>query len=597
MTNVSIQAILKALGAGSGRLDPRVLMRIEQLMTLWKTEPNAAIAETVKSDLEADSAKENCGKAAAAATELETILKKLLEGASSMFHLDTLRASLGGPLAVCRQGNQYREYAIHPDINIDVLRTLQPWEFVCIREQVVVGVWQDPSLFTAALGDVVVFRQYHDRDQGLVLVEPKDGPGQRVVRLAPQMRKKELQSGAQLVLQRDDERWAIALAESDASKTRSRFEVSIESVTTRLEDLAGMENLTHHLIQEVILHVLNPEIRNRYSLKPLHGFLLSSRKPGMGKTAVIRGLARFFYELGQETDFEVVLYVIPPNALKNKFHGEDARIVRDELWGAIRARAREHRQRCLAGIEKRALLQLVTFDELDSLGQRADANHFIGSGAQSDALEALLTEMDGMIQHTDLGSPPSYVLCAAATNLPERIDEALKRPGRFDLCVEMPDIDREMAEEILMIYARGDELPWYLDDQVQTSVDEESIRQRMLRPVLAGVMSANAAYYLTDSQRRVDVTAEQMLAGAHFEYAMNEAKKRAASRTLLGVGVPAITQADLAECLTEIVHRTAQQMAADPGMLVRQLQIKDAVTRVVAVPREEYSTQQFLRIA
>jgi SpoVK/Ycf46/Vps4 family AAA+-type ATPase len=287
--------------------------------------------------------------------------------------------------------------------------------------------------------------------------------------------------------------------------------------------------------------------------------------------------------------FDVVLYFVPPNATKNMFHGEDARIVREDLWGAIRARQAQPRQR--------GLFQFVVFDEVDSLGRRADANEAITSSAQSDALEALLSEMDGLIQTGPGDGPPAYVLVGGMTNLPERVDEALKRPGRLgDLDLEMPAIDLQGAEDILAIYAQGDRLPWYVGGEIHTDLDAQQVRLQVLRPALASVFPQTVLRYSTDSQRRIDVTAGEILAGVHFKEAMTRAKKRAALRQVQGVGVPAVGFDDVVEELAAVAQSTARQMASDKKMLIRQLRLRVPVVAIDVVPREELEDYHYLRI-
>ncbi len=183
------------------------------------------------------------------------------------------------------------------------------------------------------------------------------------------------------------------------------------------------------------------------------------------------------------------------------------------------------------------------------------------------------------------------------TNLPERVDEALKRPGRLgDLDLEMPDIDLSGAEDILAIYARGANVPWYLGGEIRTDLDEDGIRSHILRPALTSIFSTTVLRYSTDSQRRIDVTAGQILAGVHFKEAMSGAKKRAALRIVQEMGVPAVSLEDVEESLSEVAQSTAHQMAADKKMLIRQLRVKVPVAGVDAVPREELEDYRYLHV-
>jgi ATP-dependent 26S proteasome regulatory subunit len=589
MHDVSVARVIAKMGADSRDMPSGdELEQIQGLIHQLRTDPNAVVAEVLRTGRRAAKAEQQCAQAADAATNLEQMLEELLTGNCLLCHLEGIRRTDDGVTAVCRSGGQIKEFPLHPEMDAALLEELAPWEFVRINEQVVVGTWQDdPALFTAAHGDVVTFNAYCDQDTGLVQVV-HDGHTQTVVRLAKHLRDKRLDVTSKLVLLRDDPRWAIATVPTQ--QTESKFEVPIETIDTRLEDLAGIEPIARQLIEDVVMHVVNPLIRKQFGLKQMNGFLLMSRRPGMGKTAFMRAFAYWLHELGQKMGFEVVLYVVPPNAWKSMWHGEDARIVREELWGAIRARQALPRTN--------PLLQFVVLDEVDSIGRRADASVAITSSAQSDALEAMLAEMDGMVKRHVVEDPPVYVLFGGTTNLPERVDEALKRPGRLgDLVLEMPTIDFDGAENILVVHSGGPQLPWYLDDEIRSQVDEDEIRSQLVRPALAGIFPAVALHYTTDTQRRIEVTAGEILAGVHYEQAMNLAKKRAAGRSMRDFGVAAVAFDDLATSLAEVAHSAAQQMEADPNMLVRQLSVKHTVAHVEAVPEEQLAEHRYFGLS
>lgn len=563
------------------------LKEIDKLIQRYRGAPDGLIVEWIRARMQAKHAEQSCGQSAEAAQNLEKMLRDLLEGNAALYRLETMRHGSDGARAICRAAGQMREFPVHPGVDPSCLEGIKPWEYVRVRENVVVGTWaDDPYLLASAQGDIVSFKGYRDRQQGLVQVS-EDARADRVVRLAADLRDDEITPGSKLVLQRDDSSQAIAVI--PGQQTHSQFEIPIEQIETRLQDLAGIDSVARQLIEEVVVHVLNPEICKDFGLLAMKGFLLSSYKPGMGKTAFVRGFAYWLYELGLHQGFDVALYFVPPNALKNLYHGEDARIVREDLWGPIRARQAQPRER--------GLFQFVVFDEVDSLGRRADASEAITSSAQSDALEALLSEMDGLVPTSYANGTPSYTLVAGMTNLPERVDEALKRAGRMgDLVLEMPDIDQQGAEDILAIHARGDAVAWYTGGEIHTDLDEEAVRSQILRPALANIFSTPVLRYSTDSQRRIDVTAGEIFAGVHFKDAMTRAKKRAALRIVQGIGVPAISLEDVGESLCAVAHSAAHQMAADRKMLIRQLRVKVPVAAVDVVPREEFENHRYLHV-
>jgi ATP-dependent 26S proteasome regulatory subunit len=534
-------------------------------------------------------ARRGCHEATQAAEQLETMIRELVEKNASLFHLETLRQSPGGKSrAVCRLGSQLQELGVHPDIPVETLERLQPWEYVCVHEGVVIGAWHDdPALFAAQFGDVVTFDGYADRDNFMVRVA-RPGHDEAVVTLAAPLRIELLRPGAKLILQRDDPRWAIASL--PAENLESRFEVPLDHVRTRLEDLAGLEELSEAFLQDILLRVVFDDVRAEFDLAPMRGALLYSYQPGMGKTAFTEGLAVWLRDFGRDHGFDVALYHVKPNQLKSMWWGEDARIVREELFGSIRARQAVPRDR--------PLVQLVVFDEIDSLQKRGGGERMVSSSSHSDALEALLVEMQGLASrgHDDDG-PPAHLLCLGLTNRPDRLDEALKRPGRFgDLVRAMPPITRESAVDIMAIYAAKQTLPWTIAGDVRTALPLPEVREYFLGPAVARVFPMVVLQYATDTQRTFDVTAGEILAGVHYQDAVNRAKKRAALRRVLSLGAPAISTDDVIDCLLDTAVDMARQMEADPGMVVHQLQIKVPVARVTAVPKVELEQHRFLKV-
>ncbi|MBI4881881.1 MAG: AAA family ATPase [Planctomycetes bacterium] len=564
-------------GAGS-QAEMQVLMR------RLRDEPAALLGELLTLRAHLARAKDQCAASAAAARKLEEMLRDLLEGSALCCHLEHLREP--ERRAVVRAGGEARELPIHPSVDLAELRDLEPWEVVRVRENVVIGAWRgDACLLPAAEGEVAEFRGLFDREGCLARVVRRGGE-EEVVRLARSLRERPIPARAKLVLHRSLPGWAIDVLPADSA--RSRFEVPLGEITTQLDDLAGLDEIAEKILEEIRLRLVRADVSERFALEPMRGALLISYKPGMGKTALMRAIARFLHDVGQRRGFDVALYVVKPNETKNLYHGEDARIVREDLWGAIRARQAEPR--------KHPLLQLVVLDEIDSLGKRAEVDRARLSAAEDDALQAFLAEMDGMQSESVCGGAPARVLCVGMTNRPDRIDPALKRPGRFgDLVVHMPEIDLEGGVGILSVYARALSISWFIDGRVQQGVDLETLRARILRPALARVFPAVVLRYATDTQRTIDVTAGELLAGAHYMSAMRQAKHQAARREVASRGIPAVSFHDVLESLIDVALTQAGQLEADPGMLLRELRVKVPVARVDAVPRAELAGLRFVR--
>lgn len=584
MPTSELESILAAVN-GSRRTNPAADAGAElrALQEQAQKQPQMLIKEVLENRRRCDQLQHNCATSAEAAENAARLIENLLSGHAILYPLETLRETPAGTRAVCRVGDQTREFSLHPEVDVEALQRLQPWEFVCVHENVVIGVWaDDPALFEIAQGEIVGFQGYHgdDRRQARVI---RAGNVEDIVRLTPDLCLQTLTSGSKLVLMRHDPRWAIDSL--PANEAISRFEVPIDEITTRFSDLACMEPVAEKLMLETFKRVIRPEIRDEFNLDPLRGLILYSYKPGMGKTALVRAFAHEINELGQEAGFDVVLYVVKPNEFKSMWHGEDSRIVR-ELFGAIRQR------RCLP--RSRPLLQILTMDEIDSLGRRPEGGERLVSSAQSDALEAFLAEADGMQQEA-ASDPPAHLIIMGMTNRPERLDDAIKRPGRLgDEMIEIPDLDREGAEEVCLIYLRAASIPWSVDGDVRVGLPPDEVARRFLRPAMAHVFPTVVLRYATDNQKKHDVTAGQIMAAVHYRKAMTVAKNQAAERRLRGTGTPAILFDDVVEGLLETSLSLAAQMEADPHMLMRHLKIKLPIARIDVTPRAELEHYRFV---
>ncbi len=185
-------------------------------------------------------------------------------------------------------------------------------------------------------------------------------------------------------------------------------------------DVAGQEQAIAEL-REVVDFLAHPERFHELGATIPKGILLFG-PPGCGKTLLARALAgeagASFYSISG-SDF-VELYV-----------GVGAARVRDLF--------REARESAPA---------IVFIDELDSVGRRRrQAAAVASSGEQEQALNQILTEMDGF-------SPSQGIIVMGATNRPDVLDPALLRPGRFDRTVGLERPDEEGRLAILAVHAR-----------------------------------------------------------------------------------------------------------------------------------------------
>lgn len=184
-------------------------------------------------------------------------------------------------------------------------------------------------------------------------------------------------------------------------------------------DVAGIDEAKAEL-QEIIEFLKNPQKYTRLGAKIPKGVLLFGA-PGTGKTLLAKAVAG---------EASVPFFSISGSEFIELFVGVGAARVRDLFEQA-----------------KQQAPCIVFIDELDALGKsRAGAGPLVGSNDEREqTLNQLLTEMDGFEANTG-------VIILAATNRPEVLDPALRRPGRFDRQIVLDRPDKIGREAILKVH-------------------------------------------------------------------------------------------------------------------------------------------------
>jgi len=203
---------------------------------------------------------------------------------------------------------------------------------------------------------------------------------------------------------------------------KSKARIYSEGVTgVKFPDVAGVDEAKAEL-QEIVDFLKNADKYTRLGAKIPKGVLLVG-SPGTGKTLLAKAIAG---EAG------VPFFSISGSEFIELFVGVGASRVRDLFDQA-----------------KKQAPCIVFIDELDALGKsRAQNGMFGGNDEREQTLNQLLTEMDGFEANTG-------VILLAATNRPEVLDPALRRPGRFDRQVVVDRPDKVGREAILKVHARN----------------------------------------------------------------------------------------------------------------------------------------------
>lgn len=204
------------------------------------------------------------------------------------------------------------------------------------------------------------------------------------------------------------------------------------------DSVGGLAGHIDQLKEMVALPLLYPEIFMRFKITPPRGVLFHG-PPGTGKTLLARALATSVSSQGRKVTF----YMRKGADALSKWVGEAERQLR-----MLFEEARKNQP------------SIIFFDEIDGLAPvRSSKQEQIHASIVSTLL-ALMDGMDGRGQ----------VIVIGATNRPDSIDPALRRPGRFDREFYFPLPDTEARRAIIQIHTRGWNPP--LDDDFKDEVAE-----------------------------------------------------------------------------------------------------------------------------
>lgn len=181
-----------------------------------------------------------------------------------------------------------------------------------------------------------------------------------------------------------------------------------ESPVSPYTFLGGLQSQIDQIKTLLDLPMLHPDLYIRFGLNPPRGILLHG-PPGTGKTALARAVA---------SSAGCSCIVVNGPELSSAYHGET-----EERLRGVFTEARK-RSPCI-----------VVLDEVDALCPRRDGGE--GGEVERRVVATLLTLMDGM-SHESLEGERVFVV--AATNRPNSIDPALRRPGRFDREIEIGNL-------------------------------------------------------------------------------------------------------------------------------------------------------------
>ncbi|MEM1194746.1 MAG: CDC48 family AAA ATPase [Pseudomonadota bacterium] len=223
------------------------------------------------------------------------------------------------------------------------------------------------------------------------------------------------------------------------------------------DDVGGMEDTIRALREMVELPLRYPELFTRLGVDPPKGVLLHG-PPGTGKTRLAQAVAN-------ESDAE--FFTINGPEIMGSGYGESEKRLREVFEEATRAAP-----------------AIVFIDEIDSIAPKRTQ---VPGEAEKRLVAQLLTLMDGIEARANL-------VVIAATNRPDAIDEALRRPGRFDREIVIGVPDTGGRREILAIHTRG--MP------LESAVDLDELA-RVTHGFVGADLAALAREAAIDAVRRI----------------------------------------------------------------------------------------------
>jgi transitional endoplasmic reticulum ATPase len=184
------------------------------------------------------------------------------------------------------------------------------------------------------------------------------------------------------------------------------------------EDIGGLSEEIKRVREMIELPMKHPELFERLGIDPPKGVLLHG-PPGTGKTLLAKAVAN-------ESGVNFVSIAGPE--IMSKFYGESEQRIREIFQQA----------------EKDAP-SIIFIDELDSIAVKREE---VTGEVERRVVAQLLALMDGLKSR-------GKVIVIGATNRPNALDPAIRRPGRFDREIEIGVPDRNGRYEVLLVHTRG----------------------------------------------------------------------------------------------------------------------------------------------
>jgi transitional endoplasmic reticulum ATPase len=197
---------------------------------------------------------------------------------------------------------------------------------------------------------------------------------------------------------------------------KDREEISVPRII--YEDIGGLDEAVRKVREMIELPLRYPELFERLGVEAPKGVLLHG-PPGTGKTLLAKAVA---------SETKANFLSIGGPEIMSKFYGES-----------------EERLRKIFTVAEKNAPSIIFIDEIDSIAPKRDE---VSGEVERRVVAQLLSLLDGLTVR-------GKVVIIGATNRPNALDPALRRPGRFDREINIGIPDRNGRLEILQIHTRG----------------------------------------------------------------------------------------------------------------------------------------------
>jgi transitional endoplasmic reticulum ATPase len=221
------------------------------------------------------------------------------------------------------------------------------------------------------------------------------------------------------------------------------------------EDIGGLKDEIQKVREMIELPLRHPEIFEKLGVEAPKGVLLYG-PPGTGKTLLAKAVA---------TESNAHFIPISGPEIMSKFYGESEARLREIFKEA-----------------KEKAPTIIFIDEIDSIAPKREE---VTGEVERRVVSQLLSLMDGL-------EARGKVIVIAATNRPNAIDPALRRPGRFDREIEIKVPDKKGRLEILEIHTRH--MPLFQNPDGEKGSAEKVVDKEKLAAVTHGFVGADLEY-------------------------------------------------------------------------------------------------------